>query len=321
MIKSLKFKNVKIKNNIFLAPMAGYTDVAFRAMCKGYGAGLCFTEMVSAKAICMKNKKTLELLNKTKKEKPCAVQLFGSDPKAFEEAVKSGVLDDFDIIDINMGCPAPKIYGNGDGSKLMANLPLAEEIIRAVVRSTNKPVSVKFRSGINETSINVKEFAIMCEKAGATFITVHPRTREQGYSGSANWDIIKEVVKSVKIPVIASGDVKTLEDVKFLTEVCGAAGVMIGRASLGKPEIFKEIITGKKLNLSLKDKYKQIVRHIEILKEYYSENFINMTMKKHILNYVKEFKNASSLKIKVGLSRTTEEMLDAVLNMAKEAEE
>ena len=317
MIKKLIIKNVKIKNNIFLAPMAGYTDVAFRYMCKKYGAGLTFTEMVSAKAICQQNKKTLELLHTTKLEKPVAVQLFGSEPDAFVGAIKSGAIEKFDIIDINMGCPAPKIYGNGDGSSLMGDINKAREIILAVTKATNKPVSVKFRSGIDEEHINAVEFAKMCEKSGASMITVHPRTRAQGYSGYANYDIIKEVVKAVSIPVIASGDVKSVKEADYLINECGASGVMIGRAGLGRPEIFAEILTGKEQNLSLKDKAKQIKKHIKVLQEYYGDNYIIMTMRKHILAYVKEFKNVSKLKIKICEAKTTDDMINSVIEHSK----
>lgn len=306
---NMKIKNIKLKNNLFLAPMAGYTDVGFRALCKSYGAGLTTTEMVSAKALSMGSKKTEELLYTTSLEKPSCVQLFGSEPEAFKKAIESGKIDKFDIIDINMGCPAPKIYGNGDGSFLMGNINLAREIIKTCVNSTSKPISVKFRSGVDENSINAAQFAKMCEEAGASFITVHPRTKTQGYSGKADYDIIKEVTKVVSIPVIASGDVVSKHEYDYLINECGASGVMVGRASLGKPEIFKEILKGCKLNLSLKEKIKQIEKHIKILKEFHGEKFVNMTMRKHILNYLKEFKNASKIKVDICKAETLEEML------------
>lgn len=309
MIKKLKIKNVNIKNNVFLAPMAGYTDVAFRAMCKSYGAGLTFTEMVSAKAICMGNKKTLELLYTTPKETPVAVQLFGNDPDAFAGAIQSGYLDKFDIIDINMGCPAPKIYSNGDGSSLMGNMPLARKIIETVVSVTDKPISVKFRSGLDEKHINAVSFAKMCEEAGTSMITVHPRTKIQGYSGRADYNIIREVTSCVSIPVIASGDVCSINELNYLVNECGASGVMIGRASLGKPEIFAELLKGIAQDYSMQDKLKQIKKHIKILQKYYQDNYISMTMKKHILNYVKEFKDATKLKLKVCEAKNLEEMI------------
>lgn len=312
MIKSLKFKNVKIKNNVFLAPMAGYTDVGFRAMCKRFGAGLTFTEMVSAKALCMGSKKTEELLFSSLEETPIAVQLFGHNKEDFVGAIQSGLLDKFDIIDINMGCPAPKIVGNKEGSFLMTEIDNAREIIKACVKSTNKPVSVKFRSGFDEEHINCVEFAKMCEEAGATFITVHPRTKTQGYAGKADWSLIGEVCKVVNIPVIVSGDVSLREDVDFLTETMGASGVMVGRSSLGKPEIFEEIIKGKNISFSLSDKLFQIETHISLLKNYFNEKYIYMNMKKHILSYLKDFSGASVIREKICLCDSLDEMLKII---------
>ena len=308
----MKIKNIKLKNNLFLAPMAGYTDAGFRYLCKKYGAGLTTTEMVSAKALSMGSKKTIELLSKTSKEKPSCVQLFGSEPEAFKKAIESGVLDSFDIIDINMGCPAPKIYGNGDGSSLMSNLPLAKEIIETCVKATSKPITVKFRSGIDDEHINAAQFAKMCEDAGASLITIHPRTKVQGYSGIANYEIVKDVVNAVSIPVVASGDVGGIKEYDYLINECGASGVMIGRKALGKPEIFEEILKRKTKKLSMKDKLKQVLKHIEILKQFHNDNYINMTMRKHILNYLKEFKNASLLKVEVCKAETLEQMVDVL---------
>lgn len=312
MITKLKFKNVEIKNNIFLAPMAGYTDVGFRVLAKKYGAGLTFTEMVSAKALEMGSVKTENLLVSTPEETPIAVQLFGNDERAFVSAIKSGKLDKFDIIDINMGCPAPKIVGNKEGSFLMTEIDHAKEIIEACVNVTDKPVSVKFRSGFDEDHIVAVEFAKMCEEAGATFITLHPRTKTQGYSGNANWDLIKKVTNAVKIPVIASGDVCTCADVKYLTEICGASGVMIGRACLGNPEIFEELTTGKKRKLELVDKLDQIQTHIEILRKFFDEKFVYMNMKKHILSYLRDFDGVSALRERICLCTSLEEMLKII---------
>ena len=289
--------------------MAGYTDVGFRTLCKRYGAGLTFTEMVSAKALSMGSKKTEELLCSLPEETPIAVQLFGHEEEAFVSAIKSGKLDKFDIIDINMGCPAPKIVSNHEGSFLMTQIEQAKKIILACVSATNKPISVKFRSGFTENTINAIEFAKMCEQAGASFITLHPRTKTQGYSGNADWEMIKQVTKTVQIPVIASGDVKTLKDVEYLTDECGASGVMVGRATLGNPEIFEEILTGKTINLSLKEKLVQIKDHIKILEEFFSPKFVYMNMKKHILSYLKTFDGASQLKQKVCACQSLDEMI------------
>lgn len=310
MIKTLTIKDIKMNNNVFLAPMAGYTDVGFRTLCKRYGAGLTYTEMVSAKALSMGSKKTEDLLVFLPEETPIAVQLFGNDKEAFRLAIESGKLDKFDIIDINMGCPAPKIVGNYEGSFLMTQLETAEEIIRTCVASTNKPVSVKFRSGWDALHINAVEFAQMCERAGASMITIHPRTKTQGYSGHSDWELIREVTKAVSIPVIASGDISSRTDAEYLVNECGASGVMIGRASLGKPEIFEEIIQGTTTNFSMEQKRQQIFTHIEILRKFYPEKFVYATMKKHILNYLKSFNGATKLKQKVCLAESLEEMLN-----------
>lgn len=312
MIKTIQIKNVKIKNNVFLAPMAGYTDVGFRTLCSKFGAGLTYTEMVSAKALSMGSKKTEELLVSLPQERPIAVQLFGNEPKAFEIAIKSGLLDKFDIIDINMGCPAPKIVGNKEGSYLMTQMGVAEEIIRTCVNATDKPVTVKFRSGFDALNINAVEFAQMCERAGASMITIHPRTKTQGYSGHSDWSMVRKVVDAVSIPVIASGDVFTRADVDYLTEVCGASGVMIGRATLGNPEIFTEILKDEKLSLSMKDKLAQVEEHIEVLTKFFADKFIYMTMKKHILSYLKNFNGATKLKQQVCLADSLEKMLDII---------
>lgn len=314
MIKPLVIKNVKIENNVFLAPMAGYTDVGFRALCKRYGAGLTCTEMISAKALSMGSKKTEELLASLPEESPIAVQLFGNEKEAFRLAIKSGKLDKFNIIDINMGCPAPKIVGNREGSFLMTDIAMAEEIIRTCVASTDKPISVKFRSGWDALHINAVEFAQMCERAGASMITVHPRTKTQGYSGHSDWELIREVVKAVSIPVIASGDVYSRADADYLTNECGASGVMVGRATLGKPEIFEEIIKDIKTDFSMEQKQQQILEHIKILREFYPEKFVYATMKKHILNYLKNFNNATKLKQQVCLAESLDEMLDILNN-------
>lgn len=313
MIKPLIIKNVKIENNIFLAPMAGYTDVGFRALCKRYGAGLTYTEMISAKALSMGSKKTEELLVSLPEETPIAVQLFGNDKEAFRLAIGSGKLDKFDIIDINMGCPAPKIVGNREGSFLMTDIVTAEEIIRTCVASTDKPISVKFRSGWDAQHINAVEFAQMCERAGASMITIHPRTKTQGYSGHSDWELVREIVNAVSIPVIASGDICSREDADYLIDKCGASGVMIGRATLGKPEIFEEILKNVKTDFSMEQKRQQIFEHIKILREFYPEKFVYATMKKHILNYLKNFNNATKLKQQVCLA----ENLDAMLEILK----
>ncbi len=312
MITKLKIKNVTTKNNIFLAPMAGYTDVGFRHMCKKYGAGLTTTEMVSVKALTYGSEKTMELLYTSSLEDVKCVQLFGHTPEDFVSVIKSGVVDKFDIIDINMGCPAPKIYSNGDGSALLSNLPLASEIIKACVNSTNKPITVKFRSGIDEDHLVGVEFARMCEKSGASLITIHPRTRVQGYSGHSDWELVKQITKAVKIPVVVSGDIKTIEDVNYLTNECGASGVMIGRNALGKPEIFAELLNNTKMSMTLSEKLDQIKEHIHELEKYYDEKYIYLNMKKHILAYLAGFNNATKLKEEIVRAESLAETIDLI---------
>ena len=265
----MKIKNVQTRSDIFLAPMAGVTDEGFRKLCVDYGAGLTYTEMVSAKALYKNSKKTLKLLRVAENEKPIAVQLFGHEPEVFYEVIKSGVLDKFDIIDINMGCPAPKIVKNGDGSVLLRNMDLARQIIEKCVSATDKPITVKFRMGYYENQNVAVEFAKMCEEAGASAITIHGRTKEQMYSGRANYDVIKDVVSAVKIPVIGNGDVVDKSSYEQMLKT-GVAAVMIGRGALGNPELFSELL-GKPQKVN---KLQQIKEHYEILQQSIEEKYL-----------------------------------------------
>lgn len=303
-------------NNLVLAPMAGYSDIGFRHLCREYGVGLVFTEMISVKAILHNNQKTLQLMSTSEAEHPIALQLFGNDPKDFEEVLKRPEILNFDVIDINMGCPAPKIVKNNEGSALLEDMDLAREIIRATVRSTDKPVSVKLRSGIDDNHIVALEFAKMCEEEGVSFITLHPRTRAQGYSGHSNWEQISEVSRIVSIPVVASGDVLTRKDMEYLINDCGAAAVMIGRGAVGNPEIFKEIREGREIRLPLSKKIEQIEKHISILLKYFSENFVASEMKKHILSYIKSIDGAVELKKKVSFIKNIDECLSLLKDYA-----
>ena len=290
---NLKIKNVELKSNLILAPMAGLSDVAFRNMCLKFGAGLVCTEMVSAKALSYKNKKTEDLLITLDDEVPKAVQIFGHEPEVMAEAVKNPLLAKFDIIDINMGCPAPKIVKNGDGSALLKNFDLAEQIINACVNVTDKPITVKFRIGFDEGENIAVDFAKMCEKAGAAAITVHGRTTKQGYSGIVNYEAIKQVKQAVNIPVFANGNCETREDYENILKITGADGIMIGRASLGSPEIFEEILTGKKPNVN---KFEQIKYHYETLMKFFPEKAVVLSMRTHLANYLKkEYKNTKLL--------------------------
>ncbi len=290
---SVFIKNVELKSNLILAPMAGYTDLAFRKMCRDFGAGLTCTEMVSAKALHYKNKKTEDLLFTLDDEMPKAVQIFGHEPEIMAEACKNPLLDKFDIIDINMGCPAPKIYSNGDGSALLADEELAEKIIRACVKATQKPITVKFRIGIDESNIKAVEFAKMCERAGASAITVHGRTKVQMYSGTVDYEIIKHVKQAVKIPVFANGDCRNREDYLNILEKTGADGVMLGRGSFGKPEIFYEILTGRNVEVN---KLEQIKFHYKTLLNYYPEIYVVKYMRSHLAGYLSgKYKNSKAL--------------------------
>lgn len=304
-IKKIKIGNVCLKNNIMLAPMAGLSEVGFRSLAYKFGIGLAFTEMVSVKALFYNNQKTKDLLITNDNEKPIAVQLFGHEPEVFESVIKSGILEKFDIIDINMGCPAPKIVNNGDGSALMQDLPLARQIIETVVKSTNKPVTVKFRAGFDEKNVNAVEFAKMCEQAGASAITIHGRTREQYYSGNVNKDIIKEVVTAVNIPVIANGDITTELNAKELIEYTGASGIMIGRGALGNLELISKL-TGTKCALS---KFEQIEYIAKTLLKYYNPHFVLCQMRAHLVHFVKGNKYSAQTKQKLLTIDNLEELL------------
>ncbi len=277
----MKIKDIETKTNIFLAPMAGVTDLPFRRLCSRLGAGLCFTEMISVKALLHNSAKTREMLAKYDGEYPVAVQLFGHEPMDFYKVISSGVLDSFDMIDINMGCPAPKIVKNGDGSSLLKDLDTACNIICACVKATDKPVSVKFRKGFYlHDDISVR-FAKMCQRAGASMITYHPRTREQGFSGKIDVEDIRRVKEAVSIPVVGNGDVVDRESYERMSKVCDA--VMIGRRAVGHPEIFS-LLTGKDVDMTKKE----IARlHLDYLKEYTkSERYIVGTFKRHAFSYV-----------------------------------
>ena len=273
----MKIGNINFENNLILAPMAGVTDVAFRSLAIDFGADAGVTEMVSAKALSYDNEKTKDLLLTEDNEKIKIVQIFGHEPEVMAKVCASPELEKFDIIDINMGCPAPKIVNNGDGSALMKNIQLAREVISACVNATSKPITVKFRSGFDRENINAVDFAKMCEESGASAITIHGRTRDQMYGGNVDLDIIKAVKKAVKIPVIASGDVIDKESYIRTIKYTNCDAVMIGRGALGSPEIFSEILEKK----NVANRYQTLKKHVKILRKYFPDRFISGHMRKH----------------------------------------
>lgn len=314
-IKELEIGNVKLKNNLILAPMAGVTDLPFRMICKKYGEpGLICNEMVSAKAICYEDEKTKAMLKMEEKERPISMQIFGNEPNIMGKA--GAIVSEFaDILDINMGCPAPKVVKNGDGSKLLLNLDLVEEITKVVVKNSKKPVTVKIRKGWDKDHIVAVEAAKIIEKAAASAIVVHGRTREEYYSGVADWDIIRKVKENVNIPVIGNGDVKDEESAKRMFEETNVDGIMIGRASLGDPWIFKKIAffltTGEKLeDISLEEKKKVIKEHFSLLLREKGEYVATREIRKHIAWYVKGLKNASSFRDKINQVVSAEDFFE-----------
>ena len=288
--------------------MAGVTDFAFRKICSDLGADMVVTEMISAKALEYNNTRTQKMLLE-KSDCLKAIQLFGHDEKAVAKVVSSGILDQFDIIDFNCGCPAKKIVGNNDGSAMMRNIEHTRKVLQAVRNNTSKPISVKFRLGI-DNNINYIEFAKMCEQVGVNFITLHARTREQGYSGEVNKDAYSQLIKYVNIPVIWSGDIATAKDVKYAKSI-GCAGVMIGREALGNPEIFSRL-KHKKVPVT---KQQIVLEHLDSMREYFgSDEAVFSYFKKHLLWYLKNYKNASELKKQVCFMQNLQQLYEFIKN-------
>lgn len=319
----MKIGTVELGGNVFLAPMAGVTDLAFRRLCKQYGCPIVVTEMVSAKALAYQSTKTRELMDIHPEERPVVLQIFGSEPEVMARVTREILNDEpFDILDINMGCPAPKVIKNGDGSALMRSPDLAYEIVKAVKEASTKPVTVKFRKGWDERQVNAVEFAKVVEAAGADAIAVHGRTREQFYTGKADWDIIAQVKQAVKIPVIGNGDIFSPEDAKSMFEITGCDGVMVGRGVQGRPWLFKQILqhleTGRyDPDPDLRERIGLIEQQIEWMLAYKPERLVLMEMRKHASWYLKGIVNSASARAAVNRITTKEEMMTLLNSLLK----
>lgn len=300
----MQIGNVALSNNVFLAPMAGVTDMSFRILCRRQGCGLTYTEMVSSKGLYYKSENTEELLFISDEEKPAAAQVFGSDPDVVAMAAREAMLRGAAIVDINMGCPTPKIVKNGDGSALMRRPDLVREIVRSTVKSVSVPVTVKMRKGWDDASVNAVEIASIAAEEGAAAVAVHGRTREQFYSGTADWSIIKQVKRSVNIPVIGNGDIKTPEDAKSMLEETGCDAIMIGRGAHGNPWIFSRTVeymrTGRLLpEPSFEDRIEMVLRHLDMVTKLKGENIGVKEMRKHIAWYLKGMPGSTRVKTEI----------------------
>lgn len=322
-----KIGNIELKNNIVIAPMAGISNSAFRRIVKEMGAGLIYAEMVSDKAIIYDNEKTKQMLYLTAEERPIAQQIFGSDIESFTESAKI-VYEQMkpDIIDINMGCPVPKIAIKSQaGAALLKNPDKIKEIVKSVVQAVPCPVTVKIRSGWDEKNINAKLVAKICEEAGASAITIHGRTRKQGYSGNVDLDIIKEVKESVNIPVIANGDIKDIESAKKMLEYTKCDAIMIGRATLGNPWLIKKLVTYFEENIILPDptyeeKINMALKHLSYLTDLKNEKVAILEIRSHMAWYLKGLKDSGPIKNAINQAKTIEEIkknLNNYLNYLK----
>ena len=300
-IRTLQIGNVTLENNLILAPMAGVSDLPFRLLCREQGAGLVCMEMVSAKAILYKNRNTEELLTIDPKEHPVSLQLFGSDPDIISEIAKQIEERPFDILDLNMGCPVPKVVNNGDGSALMKNPRLAGEIIEKTARAIKKPLTVKIRKGFDDAHVNAVELAHIAQESGAAAVAVHGRTREQYYAGHADWDIIRQVKEAVSIPVIGNRDIRTPEDVAAMAEQTGCDGYMIARGAEGNPWIFRQILhyfeTGEHLSRpDFSEVTEMLLRHAKMQIDCKGDYTGIREIRKHAAWYTAGYRNSSKLR-------------------------
>lgn len=313
---NLNIGGVPLKSHAVLAPMAGVSDRAYRELCVRFGAAYCVSEMVSSKALSFNSKKSEELMEISDLERPCGIQIFGDDPKCMADAAKHALENKPDIIDINMGCPAPKISSNGSGSALMKNPRLCGEIVKAVTAVTDIPVTVKIRKGWDDDSVNAVEVAKICESAGAAAITVHGRTRQQYYKPPVDYDIIKAVRESVSVPVIANGDIDSAERSKEVMDITGCDLVMIGRATLGNPWIFSQInayLENPNVKIhtpDLEERLGVMIEHIGKMVEYKGEHMAMLQARKLVVGYFKGMKGAAALRNEAGKIKTLDDLYE-----------
>lgn len=313
---NLNIGGVPLKSHAVLAPMAGVSDRAYRELCVRFGAAYCVSEMVSSKALSFNSKKSEELMEISDLERPCGIQIFGDDPKCMADAAKHALENKPDIIDINMGCPAPKISSNGSGSALMKNPLLCGEIVKAVTAVTDIPVTVKIRKGWDDDSVNAVEVAKICESAGAAAITVHGRTRQQYYKPPVDYDIIKAVRESVSVPVIANGDIDSAERAKEVMDFTGCDLVMIGRATLGNPWIFSQInayLENPNVKIhtpDLEERLGVMIEHIGKMVEYKGEHMAMLQARKLVVGYFKGMKGAAALRNEAGKIKTLDDLYE-----------
>lgn len=313
---NLNIGGVPLKSHAVLAPMAGVSDRAYRELCVRFGAAYCVSEMVSSKALSFNSKKSEELMEISNLERPCGIQIFGDDPKCMADAAKHALENKPDIIDINMGCPAPKISSNGSGSALMKNPRLCGEIVKAVTAVTDIPVTVKIRKGWDDDSVNAVEVAKICESAGAAAITVHGRTRQQYYKPPVDYDIIKAVRESVSVPVIANGDIDSAERAKEVMDITGCDLVMIGRATLGNPWIFSQInayLENPNVKIhtpDIEERLGVMIEHIGKMVEYKGEHMAMLQARKLVVGYFKGMKGAAALRNEAGKIKTLDDLYE-----------